>query len=135
MNDHKNLNDSHNYHKGNNDEIELIKKIVTGDVLQTIFCLGAISNHDWQPPWIWRVTVKVLSLFVTTDFWRRIALKHTFKGRYCKSMMNRSWMMENLNFGFLLFSVTSILKTTLGKLSIPQIVVNILIYHKSMCYS
>ena len=37
MNDHKNLNDCHNYHKGNNDEIELIKEIVTGDVLQTIF--------------------------------------------------------------------------------------------------
>ena len=53
------------------------------------------------------------TFFVTNNLlWH--SQKHTFKGKYCKSMINRSYAMENPSFGFLLFSMTNISKMASG---------------------
>ena len=62
--------------------------------------------------------------------------KQPFKGKQCKSMINRSCMIENPNVVLLLFSMADSLKNGIGEWIYPQIVtVNILICFKGIDFS
>ena len=51
-----------------------------------------------------------------SNYLRFITLKkYTFRGKYCKFVTNRSWVMDNPNFCFLSFSMANILKMASGK--------------------
>ena len=59
--------------------------------------------------------------------------KHTFKVRYCKSMVNRSWAMENHNFDFFYFPSPTF-QNGPGEAIYQQIVIHIIICYKDICY-
>ena len=62
----------------------------------------------------------IIKLLVTNSV-KYITLKNKFRCKCYKSRINRSWVMENTNIGFLSFSTVDILKMASGRPGIPNV--------------